>query len=185
MPRIPSLVVTVPPGTGGGCIHDGPFANMTVNLGPVNSNGSLPGYIGSGTGLDYNPRCLIRDIGPEISSHALTYQNVTDLLTHSPDYLTFINILAGVHAAGHAAIGGSTGILTDAFTSPGDPAFYFHHAMIDRVWTIWQNLDISHRKRQLQGSPTWFNGEFSLRGVGDGVNNALILKQFRHPQILR
>lgn len=34
----------------------------------------------------------------------------------------------------------------DVFTSPGDPAFYLHHAMIDRVWWMWQML--SPRERQ-------------------------------------
>lgn len=131
---------------------------MRVNLGPVNSNGSLPGYIGSGNGLDYNPRCLVRDIGPAISRSGLTYQNVTDLLTQSGDYSTLgHNIAVGVHAAGHYSIGG---MLSDLFASPGDPAFHFHHAQVDRMWTIWQNLDIEQRQNQLQGSTTWFNSEF-------------------------
>jgi tyrosinase len=25
----------------------------------------------------------------------------------------------------------------DLFTSPGDPAFYLHHAQVDRLWTAW------------------------------------------------
>jgi len=29
----------------------------------------------------------------------------------------------------------------DFFTSPGDPLFFLHHAMLDRVWWIWQMQD--------------------------------------------
>ncbi len=112
MPLVPSLIVNVPTGGGGGCIHDGrihngALVNMSVNLGPVSSNGFLPGYIGGGTGLDYNPRCLVRDIGPAISRSGLAYQNVIDLLARSADCTAFVNNLdTGVHAAGHNSIGG-------------------------------------------------------------------------------
>ena len=45
-------------------------------------------------------------------------------------------------------------------TSPGEPAFYLHHAMIDRVWWIWQML--SPRERQfsdaaIAGTNTFLN----------------------------
>jgi tyrosinase len=60
----------------------------------------------------------------------------------------------GLHAAGHFVLGGDG---TDLFASPNDPAFWLHvsalqtakfgahakvrkHAMVDRVWWIWQAL---------------------------------------------
>lgn len=45
----------------------------------------------------------------------------------------------GVHGGGHYALGGDPA--DDVFTSPGDPAFYLHHGMIDRVWWLWQMQD--------------------------------------------
>lgn len=42
----------VPDRSGGGCLEDGPFANLTVNLGP-------------GSNLEYNPNCIRRDFAPE------------------------------------------------------------------------------------------------------------------------
>lgn len=38
---------------------------MTVNLGPVDPTLQIPGLVAqNGSGLDYNPRCLRRDISP-------------------------------------------------------------------------------------------------------------------------
>lgn len=39
----------------------------------------------------------------------------------------------------------------DVFTSPGDPAFFIHHAMIDRVWWIWQLQDLDTRLSAVAG----------------------------------
>lgn len=43
------------------------------------------------------------------------------------------------------------------FASPGDPAFYLHHGMIDRVWTIWQAIDPVNRQNALAGTGTFLN----------------------------
>ncbi|CAF9937036.1 MAG: hypothetical protein HETSPECPRED_010536 [Heterodermia speciosa] len=144
---------TCPAQDGGGCLTTGPFANLTVNLGPVNSNASLPGWVGSGTGLDYNPRCLTRDMGSYWSNYT-GWDNVTTLL-EADDFATFATLLTqGVHRGGHFTIGG---LNNDLFTSPGDPAFFFHHAQIDRIWTLWQNLNLTKRGTEIAGTSTWFN----------------------------
>ncbi|MCJ1262334.1 hypothetical protein MMC22_002204 [Lobaria immixta] len=147
---------TLPPAGGGGCVQGGPFANMTVNLGPLNFNGSLPGYVGSGSGFDYNPRCLTRDINSNMSSQYLNYQAISNAIGNSSTYSDFNKTLyyPGLHAVGHFVIGG---LMDDSFTSPGDPAFYFHHAQVDRVWTIWQQQDAAKRQYELTGTTTWFN----------------------------
>ncbi len=62
--------------------------------------------------------------------------------------------LTGVHAGAHFSMGGA-GI--DAFASPVDPAFYLHHAQVDRVWTIWQGLKPRERLDQVYGTGTAFN----------------------------
>lgn len=43
----------------------------------------------------------------------------------------------GLHSAGHFAVGGDLG---DIYSSPADPVFYLHHAMLDRVFWLWQAL---------------------------------------------
>jgi tyrosinase len=154
-----NLTVFVPAALGGGCIQDGPFKDMTVNLGPSNYSSWLGPAVGSGSGLDYNPRCLVRDINPSISRDRLSYGAITDLLTGPTNYADFVTGLGrtGAHPSGHQTVGG---LMTDQFTSSGDPAFYLHHAQVDRMWSIWQSLDPAERQNQLQGSLTWFNSEW-------------------------
>lgn len=40
---------------------------------------------------------------------------------------------------------------TDFYVSPGDPAFWLHHAMIDRTWYIWQTQDFDKRQQVIAG----------------------------------
>lgn len=55
--------IYLPAGTGGGCVKSGPFANMSVNLGPAALD--VPGgtaIVNNAGALSYNPRCLKRDL---------------------------------------------------------------------------------------------------------------------------
>lgn len=47
--------------------------------------------------------------------------------------------------------------MTDFYASPGDPIFFLHHSQIDRVYTIWQNQDISTRGNSISGTLTMAN----------------------------
>lgn len=47
--------------------------------------------------------------------------------------------------------------MTDLYASPQDPSFFVHHGQVDRVWTIWQNLDIENRRNALSGTTTYAN----------------------------
>jgi tyrosinase len=80
-----------------------------------------------------------------------------------------------VHISGHFTIGGDAG--ADFFNSPSDPAFWFHHAIIDKVWWVWQNLDVEGRRgvegpRAFLDMPPIGNGtledEMGLGYVGTG-----------------
>lgn len=66
--------IQLPAGVGGGYVVTGPFANMTINLGPFGGTfGTEPGPDG---GLGYNPRGLKRDVGPGINERYCNYTTV-------------------------------------------------------------------------------------------------------------
>lgn len=122
---------------------------MVVSLGPqspvMNNVPKNPGPMNAGS----NPRCMRRDVNVNAALGATA--NISyNLLTKSNDINTFYNTLLtpprskepynwGIHTSGHYIAGGDPG--GDPFTSPGDPIFYFHHAMLDRLWWIWQMQD--------------------------------------------
>ncbi|KAJ5108440.1 tyrosinase [Penicillium angulare] len=151
----------LPPGTGGGCVTSGPFVNLTVNLGP--SFLAVPGdnITRASNPLDYNPRCLKRDLTTSIVQMYVNYTSIMDLLHDShiiwelEDLIQGSPIGVGLHGGGHYSMGGDPGRDTDA--SAGDPAFYHHHGMIDRVWWIWQNMDWKNRQDAISGTSTFMD----------------------------
>ncbi|KAH8761022.1 hypothetical protein F5883DRAFT_618954 [Diaporthe sp. PMI_573] len=142
--------IFLPSGNGGGCVKSGPFANMTVRLGPVS-----PGMVGlqpsnsSDGPLGYNPRCLSRDLGSYTTSTWFTPENLLNITVGdaSSSIELFQNELQGrfgdgflgMHASGHMAVGGEA---SDLFSSINDPSFWFHHSMVDYVYWIWQALHL-------------------------------------------
>ncbi|PCH98003.1 MAG: hypothetical protein COB85_02340 [Bacteroidetes bacterium] len=88
-----------------------------------------------------------RGIPPELSSFLGTAQSRSPRGPSSlPGSLTTINnqsaytaftqeLEDGPHNSVHGWVGGDMGSLPDA---PGDPLFWMHHAMIDKIWHDWQ-----------------------------------------------
>ncbi|KAF2130944.1 Di-copper centre-containing protein [Dothidotthia symphoricarpi CBS 119687] len=158
------------PGSGGGCVENGPLKDWTVHLGPLKTfmQGLPPNP--QADGLGYNPRCLARDLNKQ-AAHAARDEEIVSLIKGSNNVLDFQNTmqgdfaggLLGVHSGGHYTVGGDAG--TDLFNSPSDPAFFFHHAMVDRVWWIWQNQDIKNRQNALEGTITFLNRPPSRNGT--------------------
>ncbi|KAK4651797.1 hypothetical protein QC762_600500 [Podospora pseudocomata] len=129
---------------------EGPFKHYMANIGPgapVMNNvpkNPLPSDGG------YNPRCMRRDISVDAALGA-TAERSYNLIMKSKDTNTFYNTLLtptrnasdpynfGIHTGDHYISGGDPG--GDAMVSPNDPIFYFHHAMLDRLWSIWQMQD--------------------------------------------
>lgn len=142
-------------------------------------------------GLGYNPRCLKRDLS-QVSptklalptyTHPSQYaaerwvqdQNVTDLITQSPNISAFQTTLQGnfpagflgVHTGGHFFVGGDPG--GDLFASPGDPWWYLQHSQIDRIWWIWQNQDPANRIHQIGDTITVNNSPPSRNATLEDV----------------
>jgi tyrosinase len=160
LPEIP-----LPAGSGGGCITSGPFKDMKVNLGPVALG--LPGGLTDvlGNGLGFNPRCLKRDLTNYANQRFANASSIVKLILGTHDIYDFQMTMQGypgsgdigVHGGGHYSLGGDPG--RDLFVSPGDPAFYLHHGMIDRSWWIWQLLDQNTRTGAdgISGTGTFLN----------------------------
>ncbi|KAF9873078.1 hypothetical protein CkaCkLH20_09588 [Colletotrichum karsti] len=165
-------LIVLEPGSGGGCVKSGPFANMTVHIGPA----ALAQY---GTDKPFNvskpledlPRCLKRDLNSFVASKYCSFRNTTTLITEQKTIEKFSALLQGddrffpntlgVHGGGHFIIGGDPG--ADGLIAPGDPAFWVHQAQVDRVYWIWQNLDFANRQGvfgtfTLQDNPPSPNG---------------------------
>ncbi|KAH7381499.1 hypothetical protein DE146DRAFT_637229 [Phaeosphaeria sp. MPI-PUGE-AT-0046c] len=148
----------IPADIGGGCVKKGPFANMTVSLGPIGKNMPDIPTNPREDGYGHNPRCLRRDVNRYAS--AMLYANYTyNLITQAGTIDLFQkNMLGmpdkndwGVHMAGHYTIGGDPG--GDFYSSPGDPLFWSHHGMVDRIWWIWQMQDPEKRMNVLPETP--------------------------------
>ncbi|CAK3791077.1 Di-copper centre-containing [Lecanosticta acicola] len=150
------------------CITTGPLANWTVNLGPLYNGASckdnpLP------SGLGYNPRCLERDFDESYMEN-ITYPHIVDfILNYQVDAPTsasnsFFTQLEswpnGIHPIPHTVIGG---LQNDIPASPSDPFFFFHHAHIDRVWSLWQSRDEATR-RNATARPEDYSGTRKYRG---------------------
>lgn len=169
--------VYLPPGTGGGCVTSGPFVNYTVNLGPADL--ALPGGTvqAASNPLDYNPRCLKRDLTTALIQKYCNYTDVVSLILDNDDVYDFQTVMQGVpgsgsigvHGGGHYSMGGDPG--RDVFVSPGDPAFWHHHGMIDKVWWIWQNLDLPQRQNAISGTGTFLNSPPSANTTLDTLIN--------------
>ena len=118
---------TIPHGTGGGCVYEGPFAYMETTMLSIDPswilNGSLPS-----TAFDYNPNCLIRDLNQYVID-TYTNANETSLTVHSTgaENLEFnLNGVIGspslgIHSGAHFSIGG---FMDSIHVSPQDPNWY-------------------------------------------------------------
>jgi tyrosinase len=153
--------VVLPHGSGGGCVTSGPFVDYTVSMGPFEFAQALTGVLPTNA-FTYNPRCLSRDLNTYIAETYTSQSDVDSLIFGSSTIAEFQDTMSGipgtyamgVHGGGHFVMGA---IGSDMFASPGDPVFYLHHGMIDRVWTIWQALDPVNRQYAISGTGTFLN----------------------------
>ncbi|XXG99739.1 hypothetical protein Hte_006080 [Hypoxylon texense] len=150
--RTPNIIAS---GGGGGCVTEGPFSDLVVNLGPTSMSTATnvtKNPRADGTGL--NPRCLRRDVNRNAAMGAKA-DRAFSLINGSSNIDDFYNTLLGtpppkddpypwgIHTAGHYIAAVDPG--GDPMTSPGDPIFFFHHTALDRLWWIWQMQDAENR----------------------------------------
>ncbi|KAK7189051.1 hypothetical protein DPSP01_012677 [Paraphaeosphaeria sporulosa] len=145
--------IPIPSGQGGGCIKSGPFKNMQANIGPIR-----PGMQGITDLVPditvQNHRCLRRDLSSYIPKKWFTTANLLNVTigagskTHKLFWTEiqgrYPDGFLGLHTSGHYTMGGDA---TDLYSSVNDPAFWLHHAMLDRMYWIWQTLHPSEANK--------------------------------------
>ncbi|KFY26085.1 hypothetical protein V491_01474 [Pseudogymnoascus sp. VKM F-3775] len=165
----------IPGKTGGGCISNGPFKNMSVNMGPGLNN-------------EYNPHCLTRDFSPWLATQKLQLINAFTPFIQT-QFSTFDIAVQGAidvpgltyHGGGHLSVGGDLGTMGDVYASPGDPLFFLHHANMDRLWDLWQRVDFPHRKKDIAGPTVQFTAPFDFFGAATSANVTLdYAMDFKH-----
>ncbi|KAG5744610.1 hypothetical protein H9Q70_012690 [Fusarium xylarioides] len=153
--------IFIPSGNGGGCLKDGPFLGAVANLGPPSPG--MDGMKATSTPLEYNPRCLRRDLSHYAIDQWMTLPNLWNITlgkaSHSIKAMQdefqgrFADEFLGIHAAGHFVMGGDS---SDLFSSPNDPIFFLHHSMVDRIYWIWQALH-HNQSKDIAGTITILN----------------------------
>lgn len=154
-----------PHGTGGGCVLSGPFKDHQISLGPFDFGlifalqGALPP-----NAFAPNPRCLTRDLNDAVNLRFCNSTSVDELLAQ-PTIQGFQDFFSGPpgiyeigpHPGGHLSVGAD---MFDFWASPNDPAFFVHHAMVDKMWHDWQMKDPKARvygDNALYGTKTILN----------------------------
>ncbi|KAH6653851.1 hypothetical protein BKA67DRAFT_676399 [Truncatella angustata] len=165
---------TIVTGNGGGCVTSGPFKNMTVNLGPLSPAISpAPPANPRSDGFGYNPRCLRRDVSNKLSTQYSRTEDIVKLITTSSNIGTLQDTMqsvspVNVHVAGHYTIAGDPA--GDFYVSPGDPAFWLHHGMIDRTWAIWQLQDLPNRLQVIAGGTSMIGFNSRAQSLDDDID---------------
>lgn len=122
-----------------------------------------------------NPRCQRRDLTTAASMSTFTAANLLNITVgaesktvgHFQDELQGPYGTLRLHGAGHYSMGGDG---SDVFTSLNDPAFYQHHAMVDRVYWMWQILHPKEANK-VNGTITFRNNPPSREGTVDDLLN--------------
>ena len=83
--------------------------------------------------MKIDPRTLRNPDAPDELPKA---DRLKELVLQESTFEGFSANLEGFHDDIHAWVGGSMSLVP---TSGYDPIFYAHHAMVDRLWSIWQS----------------------------------------------
>lgn len=90
-----------------------------------------------GTMTDSGTPGTVRD--PDEPDELPRRSTIDDVVLRQTTFGTFSTSLEQVHNDVHVWVGGS---MTSVPTSAYDPIFWSHHAMIDRIWYLWQISDL-------------------------------------------
>ncbi|RMD39541.1 hypothetical protein DV735_g5589, partial [Chaetothyriales sp. CBS 134920] len=152
--------LTIPHGSGGGCVTTGPFANLITPLGYIDPSQLVLGGLPADA-FAYNPSCLRRDLNNYVATTYTNYELVANA-THAPSAAAFelaINGIIGsgtlgVHSGAHFEVGGQ---MNSIHVSAQDPVWYPLHTFIDLLYDSWQ-----------RNNPA---AAYEIHGTGSALNN--------------
>jgi tyrosinase len=137
-----SPTFSLPHGTGGGCIHDGPFAYMNYTMAHIPISVAINGEDLPPAAFDNKPTCITRDLNQYVATTQTNFA-LWDQAVHAPNMSLFTDLMNGVigggslglHSGAHFVVGSPASSL---FVSPQDPVWYLMHAMLDYTFWMWQ-----------------------------------------------
>jgi len=141
-PVVLSPSFSIPHGSGGGCVTDGPFANMSVPMANIPSSVIVQGLPLPPTAFNLRPNCLTRDLNTYAAQTWCNYDALYSALD-APTIANFSTQVNGVpgggslglHSGAHFTMGAPASSL---FVSPQDPIWYPLHTFLDHLYTSWQ-----------------------------------------------
>ena len=141
-PVVLAPTLSLPHGSGGGCVNSGPFAGWQTVMADIPITGILQGLPLPDTAFQLNQSCLTRDLN---TFAAQTWCNYTALYvtvnSSSPaEFDANINGVIGggqlgLHSGAHFTIGAPG---SDIYVSVQDPIWWPLHTFLDNVYTSWQ-----------------------------------------------
>lgn len=138
-----SDTLSIPHGSGGGCIKSGPFSDFTITLDPIPISVALQGGPLPANWAARHDQCILRDLNTFVGTTFLNQSDV-DAAIATPDFAVFSELVdgsipkseLGLHSGAHFTVGGTT---ANIFASPQDPIWYLMHAYLDKIYTEWQD----------------------------------------------
>ncbi|KAK8126542.1 uncharacterized protein PG998_002301 [Apiospora kogelbergensis] len=162
---LPSRLLCIEPGVGGGCVETGPYAGVMMN---ISATVPTSEFVTAGEKFSYQPRCIRHDISNALGQKWAGDERAVALLTDAAGQAGIAGIQAGIentgtdtegfyglHQYGHFAVSGDPS--GDFYNSPNEPLFWIHHGQVDRLWWIWQNQKPAERAMQISGTRTMYN----------------------------
>ncbi|PTD01243.1 hypothetical protein FCULG_00012678 [Fusarium culmorum] len=114
------------------------------------------------TPLNYNPRCLRRDLSSYSINQWLNLPNLYNI--------TLGKASNTIQAMQDEFQGRFSDKFLDLFSSPNDPVFFLHHSMVDRIYWVWQALH-PRQAKDIAGTITILNTPPSRDAVKSDVLN--------------
>ena len=141
-PVVLSPTLTLPHGSGGGCVDSGPFAGWQSTMNDIPVSYLVQGLPIPDTAFQLNQTCLTRDLNT-YAAQTWCNENALEatLQTSSPaDFDAQINGVVGggtlgLHSGAHFTVGAPG---SSIFVSIQDPIWWPLHAFLDNVYTSWQ-----------------------------------------------